>query len=155
MKDKSLAYQKDWGEPGHAASWMLREQNLPESQLQRDQDRGKGEERHLVGAGWLLLGTWAHWKASDFFPVLQVTQILLGAVSCAFGVFLYFGPWTELRGSGCAFWTGSVVSKEAIVSSVGGNWLWARREIPLGLSQISGKRPTTLSPNVLCKEEAP
>ncbi|XP_054582085.1 transmembrane protein 176B isoform X2 [Eptesicus fuscus] len=37
-----------------------------------------------------------------------VTQILLGAVSCAFGVFLYIGPWTELRGSGCAFWTGSV-----------------------------------------------
>lgn len=44
-----------------------------------------------------------------------VTQILLGAVSCAFGVFLYFGPWTELRGSGCAFWTGSV----AIIAGVG------------------------------------
>ncbi|XP_054449449.1 transmembrane protein 176B [Pteronotus mesoamericanus] len=37
-----------------------------------------------------------------------VTQILLGAVSCVFGVLLYFGPWTELRGSGCAFWAGSV-----------------------------------------------
>ncbi|XP_005861589.1 PREDICTED: transmembrane protein 176B isoform X3 [Myotis brandtii] len=44
-----------------------------------------------------------------------VTQILLGAVSCAFGVFLYFGPWTELRGSGCAFWSGSV----AIIAGVG------------------------------------
>ncbi|XP_008157000.1 transmembrane protein 176B isoform X1 [Eptesicus fuscus] len=44
-----------------------------------------------------------------------VTQILLGAVSCAFGVFLYIGPWTELRGSGCAFWTGSV----AIIAGVG------------------------------------
>lgn len=89
---------------------MLREQNLPESQLQRGQDRGKGEERHLLGAEWLLLGTWAHWKGSDFFPVLQVTQILLGAGSCAFGVFLYFGPWTELCVSGCAFWAGSAVS---------------------------------------------
>lgn len=39
---------------------------------------------------------------------LGVTQILLGAVSCALGVFLYFGPWTELRGMGCAFWVGSV-----------------------------------------------
>ncbi|XP_004430680.1 PREDICTED: transmembrane protein 176B [Ceratotherium simum simum] len=39
---------------------------------------------------------------------LGVTQILLGAVSCVFGVFLYFGPWTELRASGCAFWAGSV-----------------------------------------------
>ncbi|XP_016052499.1 PREDICTED: transmembrane protein 176B [Miniopterus natalensis] len=44
-----------------------------------------------------------------------VTQILLGAVSCAFGVLLYFGPWTELRGSGCAFWAGSV----AIAAGVG------------------------------------
>ncbi|KAM5205292.1 transmembrane protein 176B isoform 1-T4 [Hipposideros larvatus] len=39
---------------------------------------------------------------------LGVTQILLGAVSCALGVFLCFGPWMDLRGSGCAFWAGSV-----------------------------------------------
>ncbi|XP_070372159.1 transmembrane protein 176B isoform X3 [Equus asinus] len=39
---------------------------------------------------------------------LGVTQILLGAVSCALGAFLYFGPWTELRASGCALWAGSV-----------------------------------------------
>lgn len=44
-----------------------------------------------------------------------VTQILLGAVCYAFGVFLYFGPWTELRGSGCAFWAGSA----AIIAGVG------------------------------------
>ncbi|XP_051692936.2 transmembrane protein 176B [Oryctolagus cuniculus] len=39
-----------------------------------------------------------------------VTQLLLGVVSCALGVCLYFGPWTELCGSGCAFWVGSVGS---------------------------------------------
>uniref|UniRef100_A0A8C8TJI1 Transmembrane protein 176B n=1 Tax=Peromyscus maniculatus bairdii TaxID=230844 RepID=A0A8C8TJI1_PERMB len=39
---------------------------------------------------------------------LGVTQILLGFVSCVFGVCIYFGPWTELRASGCAFWSGSV-----------------------------------------------
>lgn len=63
-----------------------------------------------------------------FHPVLQVTQILLGAASCALGVLLYFGPWTELRASGCAFWAGSVVSKEGAVSLVAGKWLWARRK---------------------------
>ncbi|XP_021046437.1 transmembrane protein 176B [Mus pahari] len=46
---------------------------------------------------------------------LGVTQILLGLVSCALGVCLYFGPWTELCASGCAFWSGSV----AIVAGVG------------------------------------
>lgn len=46
---------------------------------------------------------------------LGVTQILLGAVSCALGVFLYFGPWTEMRGTGCAFWVGCV----AIVAGAG------------------------------------
>lgn len=44
MKDKSLACQRVWGEPGHAASWMLREQNLPESELQRGQDRKRREK---------------------------------------------------------------------------------------------------------------
>lgn len=39
---------------------------------------------------------------------IGVTQILLGAVSCALGVLLYLGPWFDLRGSGCAFWAGSV-----------------------------------------------
>ncbi|XP_036885378.1 transmembrane protein 176B [Sturnira hondurensis] len=37
-----------------------------------------------------------------------VIQILLGAMSCAFGVLLYFGPWTKLSASGCAFWAGCV-----------------------------------------------
>uniref|UniRef100_A0ABI7XRL6 Transmembrane protein 176B n=1 Tax=Felis catus TaxID=9685 RepID=A0ABI7XRL6_FELCA len=39
---------------------------------------------------------------------LGVTQILLGAVSCALGVLLCLGPWIELCASGCAFWAGSV-----------------------------------------------
>ncbi|XP_012641627.1 transmembrane protein 176B [Microcebus murinus] len=39
---------------------------------------------------------------------LGVAQILLGVVSCAIGVCLCFGPWIELRTSGCAFWAGSV-----------------------------------------------
>lgn len=49
-------------------------------------------------------------KSSISFGQLAggVTQILLGAVSCAFGVLLYFGPWTSLCDSGCAFWAGSV-----------------------------------------------
>ncbi|XP_073916918.1 transmembrane protein 176B [Castor canadensis] len=39
---------------------------------------------------------------------LGVTQVLLGLVSSTLAVCLYFGPWTELRASGCAFWAGSV-----------------------------------------------
>ncbi|XP_032161212.1 transmembrane protein 176B isoform X1 [Mustela erminea] len=46
---------------------------------------------------------------------LGVIQTLLGAVSCALGVLLSFGPWTKLRASGCAFWAGSV----AIVAGAG------------------------------------
>ncbi|XP_041609407.1 transmembrane protein 176B isoform X2 [Vulpes lagopus] len=46
---------------------------------------------------------------------LGMTQILLGAVSCALGVLLYLGPWMELRASGCAFWAGSV----AVVAGAG------------------------------------
>ncbi|KAM4873812.1 transmembrane protein 176B [Thomomys bottae] len=38
---------------------------------------------------------------------LGVTQILLGLVSGALGVSFFFGPWTELPASGCAFWAGS------------------------------------------------
>ncbi|XP_004629131.1 transmembrane protein 176B [Octodon degus] len=39
---------------------------------------------------------------------LGVTQIMLGVVSCALGVSLSFGPTSELRGLGCAFWAGAV-----------------------------------------------
>ncbi|KAF0882000.1 transmembrane protein 176B [Crocuta crocuta] len=39
---------------------------------------------------------------------LGVTQILLGALSCALGVLLCLGPQTELCTSGCAFWAGTV-----------------------------------------------
>ncbi|KAM9077636.1 transmembrane protein 176B isoform 1-T7 [Megaptera novaeangliae] len=46
---------------------------------------------------------------------LGVTQILLGATSCALGGLLYLGPWIQLRASGCAFWAGFV----AIAAGVG------------------------------------
>ncbi|XP_037371535.1 transmembrane protein 176B [Talpa occidentalis] len=39
---------------------------------------------------------------------LGVTQVLLGAVSCILGGFLYIGPWIQLRATGCAFWAGAV-----------------------------------------------
>uniref|UniRef100_A0A9L0RCS9 Transmembrane protein 176B n=1 Tax=Equus caballus TaxID=9796 RepID=A0A9L0RCS9_HORSE len=96
-----------WGRIGHAASWMVREQNLPESELQRGQGRGEGEESHL-GGSWVAAPEACGLCGKESGSVLQVTQILLGAVSCALGAFLYFGPWTELRASGCALWAGSV-----------------------------------------------
>ncbi|XP_043320090.1 transmembrane protein 176B isoform X1 [Cervus elaphus] len=46
---------------------------------------------------------------------LGVTQLLLGAISCALGGLLYLGPWIQLRASGCALWAGSV----AIAAGVG------------------------------------
>ncbi|XP_038176849.1 transmembrane protein 176B isoform X3 [Arvicola amphibius] len=45
----------------------------------------------------------------------QVTQILLGLVSCVLGVCIYFGPETELHTFGYAFWSGSV----AVVAGTG------------------------------------
>ena len=78
-----------------------------------------------------------------FHLVFQVTQILLGAVSCALGVLLCLGPWIELCASGCAFWAGSVVSKEGAVSSVGGKWLWVRRKFLWICVRDLGKKPNT------------
>ncbi|XP_007538787.1 transmembrane protein 176B [Erinaceus europaeus] len=46
---------------------------------------------------------------------LGVTHILLGALSCVLGGFLYLGPWNQLLSSGCGFWAGSV----AIAAGVG------------------------------------
>lgn len=66
-------------------------------------------------------------KRVDFFPsVLQVTQILLGLVSCVLGVCIYFGPETEPHTFGYGFWSGSVVSKELPRSSVEAN----RKQLP-------------------------
>lgn len=96
--------------------WMLG-QILPESELQGGQSREKEEAQALVWSVQLSLeceGSWFFFSP----PVLQVTQILLGLVSCVLGVCLYFGPWTELCASGCAFWSGSVVSKKLAESSV-------------------------------------
>lgn len=60
------------------------------------------------------------WEGVWLSRLWQVTQVLLGATSCAVGALLYLGYGTDLRASGCAFWAGFAVSKEGIVSSVGG-----------------------------------
>ncbi|XP_068939762.1 transmembrane protein 176B isoform X3 [Petaurus breviceps papuanus] len=46
---------------------------------------------------------------------LGVSLILLGVLSCSFGIFLYFGPWISLQATGCAFWAGAV----AIIAGAG------------------------------------
>lgn len=125
---------------------MVREQNLPESELQRGQGRGEGEESHL-GGSWVAAPEACGLCGKESGSVLQVTQILLGAVSCALGAFLYFGPWTELRASGCALWAGSVVSKEGAVSSVGGKPL-SKEKVPLDLGQACGEE--TQDPESKC-----
>lgn len=86
-------------------------------------------------------------------PVLQVTQILLGALSCVLGVFLYLGPWIDLRSSGCAFWAGSVVSKEGAVSSVGGSGYGPRESLFRSESRIWGRdqRPRVQMPVAMRK----
>ena len=58
----------------------------------------------------------AHGKGRGFPHLLQVTQLLLGAISCALGGLLYLGPWIQLRASGCALWAGFVVSKKGVMS---------------------------------------
>lgn len=105
---------------------------------------GKGEESQL-GRSWVvspgacgLMG-----RELAFHPVLQVTQILLGAASCALGVLLYFGPWTELRASGCAFWAGSVVSKERAVKLGGRQVVMGKERVPLDLGRDLVKKPKT------------
>lgn len=82
-------------------------------------------------------------------PSPQVTQILLGAVSCALGVFLYFGPWTEMRGTGCAFWVGLVVSKGGAVSLVMGQERVSFFGSGSGVRGL-GKRPETRHLNAPC-----
>ncbi|KAM6168479.1 transmembrane protein 176B isoform 1-T1 [Erethizon dorsatum] len=47
-------------------------------------------------------------RTSNEQLALGVTQTVLGVVSCALGASLSFGPRTELRVLGCAFWAGSV-----------------------------------------------
>lgn len=103
-------------------------QILPESELQGGQSREKEEAQPLGWSCAAILGIRRELIFSP--PVLQVTQILLGLVSCVLGVCLYFGPWTELCASGCAFWSGSVVSKELAESSVE-----AKGTVALGLEK--------------------
>ncbi|XP_067603503.1 transmembrane protein 176B isoform X1 [Pseudorca crassidens] len=73
----------------------------------------------LLKAGSSLMERLSHHpaKASISYGQLAVgvTQILLGAMSCALGGLLCLGPWIQLRASGCAFWAGFV----AIAAGVG------------------------------------
>ncbi|XP_057586174.1 transmembrane protein 176B isoform X1 [Hippopotamus amphibius kiboko] len=73
----------------------------------------------LLKAGSSLLERLSHRPAKARISYgqlpLGVTQVLLGATSCALGGLLYLGPWIQLRASGCAFWAGFV----AIAAGVG------------------------------------
>ncbi|KAM9592541.1 transmembrane protein 176B isoform 1-T1 [Trichechus inunguis] len=80
---------------------------------------------------------------------LGVTQILLGAVSCALGVFLYFGPWIELRGSGCAFWAGTVAIVAGAGTIVHENYQGRLSGCVSGLLTLAGIA-TVLAAVVLC-----
>ncbi|KAK7821847.1 hypothetical protein U0070_004811 [Myodes glareolus] len=102
-----------------ALEQLLRAMGSVKKSLSRPQDTGPSKAS--IHHGLLALGVRAgcyRWgvKGVDFFPpVLQVTQILLGLVSCVLGVCIYFGPWTELHTFGYAFWSGSV----AVVAGTG------------------------------------
>ncbi|XP_003484043.1 transmembrane protein 176B isoform X4 [Sus scrofa] len=73
----------------------------------------------LLKAGGSLVERLSHRppKASTSYGqlTLGVTQVLLGATSCAVGALLYLGYGTDLRASGCAFWAGFA----AIVAGAG------------------------------------
>ena len=109
MKDKILS-QRGEGEAGCTASWI----ELPESK-QRSQGRAR-EGSHAQELGGCAWNVRAHGKGRGFPHLLQVTQLLLGAISCALGGLLYLGPWIQLRASGCALWAGFVVSKKGVMS---------------------------------------
>ncbi|XP_027696914.1 transmembrane protein 176B-like [Vombatus ursinus] len=80
---------------------------------------------------------------------LGVSLILLGVLSCSFGILLHFGPWIPLQAIGCAFWAGAV----AIVAGAGAiiyekcqSSCWSRLAALLALISIS----TALAALVLC-----
>ncbi|KAM6168480.1 transmembrane protein 176B isoform 2-T2 [Erethizon dorsatum] len=58
-------------------------------------------------------------RTSNEQLALGVTQTVLGVVSCALGASLSFGPRTELRVLGCAFWAGSVGCVSGLLSLAG------------------------------------
>ena len=74
MKDKMLSSQRGEGEAGCTASRI----ELPESK-QRSQGRAR-EGSHIQGCA---RSAWAHGKGRGFPHLLQVTKLLLGAISCA------------------------------------------------------------------------
>ncbi|XP_036615638.1 transmembrane protein 176B-like [Trichosurus vulpecula] len=80
---------------------------------------------------------------------LGVSLILLGVLSCSFGIFLYFGPWTPLQDIGCTFWAGAV----AIMAGIGAiiyekcqSSYWGRFAALLALTSVS----TALAALILC-----
>ncbi|XP_043821000.1 transmembrane protein 176A [Dromiciops gliroides] len=50
--------------------------------------------------------------------VVWTSQIILGAMSGALGIFFYMGPYFELWFSGAAFWTGAVAISSGVVAII-------------------------------------
>uniref|UniRef100_A0A8D0W0H6 Transmembrane protein 176B n=1 Tax=Sus scrofa TaxID=9823 RepID=A0A8D0W0H6_PIG len=98
----------------------------------------------LLKAGGSLVERLSHRppKASTSYGQLTlgtqswVTQVLLGATSCAVGALLYLGYGTDLRASGCAFWAGFaaiVAGAGAIVHEKRGCFFWSPLRVELQL----------------------
>ncbi|XP_072508344.1 transmembrane protein 176B-like [Notamacropus eugenii] len=80
---------------------------------------------------------------------LGVSLVLLGVLSCSFGIFLYFGPWIPLQTIGCAFWAGVVAiiaGSGAIIYEKYQSTCWGRLAALLALISIS----TALAALVFC-----
>uniref|UniRef100_A0A8D1KN00 Transmembrane protein 176B n=1 Tax=Sus scrofa TaxID=9823 RepID=A0A8D1KN00_PIG len=101
----------------------------------------------LLKAGGSLVERLSHRppKASTSYGQLTlgtqswVTQVLLGATSCAVGALLYLGYGTDLRASGCAFWAGFaaiVAGAGAIVHEKRGCFFWSPLRAPLAANKF-------------------
>uniref|UniRef100_A0A8D0TV57 Transmembrane protein 176B n=1 Tax=Sus scrofa TaxID=9823 RepID=A0A8D0TV57_PIG len=109
----------------------------------------------LLKAGGSLVERLSHRppKASTSYGQLTlgtqswVTQVLLGATSCAVGALLYLGYGTDLRASGCAFWAGFaaiVAGAGAIVHEKRGCFFWSPLRAPLAAYGSSQARELIL-----------
>uniref|UniRef100_A0A8D1R2C6 Transmembrane protein 176B n=1 Tax=Sus scrofa TaxID=9823 RepID=A0A8D1R2C6_PIG len=109
----------------------------------------------LLKAGGSLVERLSHRppKASTSYGQLTlgtqswVTQVLLGATSCAVGALLYLGYGTDLRASGCAFWAGFaaiVAGAGAIVHEKQGGAFWPPLRAPLAACGSSQARELIL-----------
>ncbi|XP_074049473.1 transmembrane protein 176B [Macrotis lagotis] len=71
---------------------------------------------------------------------LGVSLILMGILSCAFGIFLYLGPPSASKDTGCAFWAGAVAimaGAGAIIHEKCQSNCWGRLAVLLALISIS------------------